>query len=131
MSFWLSMLRCADGSFYVGHTDDLERRLAQHHEGANPNAFTASRRPLRLVYTAEMPTREDAILREMQVKNWSRAKKEALIRNDWEAISALARGGRGRARLSSTELGQNGGGVRLSSTELGQNGGAPVLEGLG
>ncbi|HEY0883263.1 MAG TPA: GIY-YIG nuclease family protein [Archangium sp.] len=89
--FWLYMLRCADASFYVGHTDDLERRLAEHHSG-ELGGYTAERLPVELVYSAEFPTREEALTREMQVKNWSRKKKEALIADDWAKVRTLARG---------------------------------------
>ena len=90
MSFWIYMLRCADGSFYVGHTDDLERRLGEHATGALPG-YTRHRRPVVLVYSAELPERMDALEMERRIKGWSRAKKQALIEEDWEKISALAR----------------------------------------
>jgi predicted GIY-YIG superfamily endonuclease len=89
--FWIYMLRCSDTSFYVGHTDDLERRIAQHHDGALP-CYTLSRRPLQLVYSQEFGTREEALTVERKVKGWSRAKKEALIVGDWQAINRLGRG---------------------------------------
>jgi predicted GIY-YIG superfamily endonuclease len=90
MSFWVYMLRCADGSFYVGHTDGLERRLGQHAEGTF-RGYTHSRRPVTLVYSAELPTREEALEAEWRIKGWSRAKKSALINGDWATISALGR----------------------------------------
>jgi predicted GIY-YIG superfamily endonuclease len=89
--FWLYMLRCADGSYYVGHTDDLEKRVAEHQAAAIPG-HTCARRPVSLVYAAEMVTRDEAIQRERQLKGWSRAKKEALVRGDWERVHTLARG---------------------------------------
>jgi predicted GIY-YIG superfamily endonuclease len=89
--FWLYMLRCADGSYYVGHTDDLERRVAEHQAAAIPG-HTCARRPVTLVYAAEMVTRDEAIQRERQLKGWSRAKKEALVRGDWPRVHDLARG---------------------------------------
>ena len=89
--FWLYMLRCRDGSYYVGHTDDLEKRVAEHQAGAIPG-HTHGRRPVELVYAAEMVTRDEAIQRERQLKGWSRAKKEALIASDWNRIHELARG---------------------------------------
>jgi predicted GIY-YIG superfamily endonuclease len=90
MSFWVYMLRCADGRFYTGHTDNLERRLGEHAHGGFC-AFTASRRPLTLAWQEEFPTRLEALEAERKVGRWSRAKKEALIRGDWPAISILAR----------------------------------------
>jgi predicted GIY-YIG superfamily endonuclease len=90
MSFWVYMLRCADDSFYVGHTDDLERRLGQHVAGTF-RGYTHSRRPVTLVYSAELPTRIEALEAERRIKGWSRAKKAALVREDWATILALAR----------------------------------------
>jgi predicted GIY-YIG superfamily endonuclease len=89
--FWVYILRCSDGVFSVGHTDDLERRFAQHQSG-ELGGFTSKRLPVELAWASEMPTREEAILREMQIKNWTRAKKEALISGDWRRLKHLARG---------------------------------------
>lgn len=90
MSFWAYMLHCRGGKFYVGHTDDLERRLGEHQSGAMPG-FTAERLPVELVWAGEFPTRHEALAFELQIKGWSRAKKMALIRGDWERDSALAK----------------------------------------
>jgi len=90
MPFWVYMLRCSDDSFYVGHTDDLGRRFGQHVAGVFPG-YTHNRRPLTLVFSAELPTREAALQAERRIKGWSRAKKTALIARDWQAISALGR----------------------------------------
>jgi putative endonuclease len=89
MSFWAYMLHCNAGRFYVGHTDDLERRLAQHESGA-VRGFTSSYLPVRLVWSQEFPTRYAALTAERQIKGWTRAKKLALIRGDWPEISRLA-----------------------------------------
>ena len=89
--FWLYMIECADGSYYVGHTDDLERRLAQHASGELPG-YTRERLPVKLVYSAEMPSRAEALERELQLKGWSRAKKAALVRRSWAELKSLARG---------------------------------------
>ncbi len=91
MSFWVYMLRCADESFYVGHTDDVEARLAQHHSGADPGCHTFKRRPLELVFAQECTTRIEALESEQRIKRWSRAKKEALIASDWGALKSLAK----------------------------------------
>lgn len=96
MSFWVYMLRCENGSIYVGQTDDLERRLAEHGDGVG-GAYTAENHPVQALWAQEFPTRVEAMTRERQIKNWSRAKKEALARGDWEAISRAARG-RNRTR---------------------------------
>jgi len=85
------VLRCADQTLYVGHTDDLDRRMAQHGSG-ELGGYTALRRPVTLVFCEEFPSRDEALARERQVKKWSRAKKEALIARDWSSLSRLARG---------------------------------------
>lgn len=87
--FYLYILRCRDDSFYVGHTDDLERRMAEHETGAC-GGYTARRRPVALVFVDEFQTRDEAKERERQVKGWSRAKKMALIRGDWDGLRRLA-----------------------------------------
>ena len=60
MAFWVYILRCADGFYYTGHTDALERRLAEHSDGAVPG-YTHDRRPLSLMYSCEFATREEAL----------------------------------------------------------------------
>lgn len=88
--FWVYILRCADGSYYTGHTDDLERRMGQHATGGF-SGYTASRRPLVLVWSQECFTCEEALAAERQVKGWSRKKKEAMISGDWDEVSRLAK----------------------------------------
>ncbi|WP_324780995.1 GIY-YIG nuclease family protein [Thiobacillus sedimenti] len=90
MTFWVYLLRCADGSYYAGHTDDLERRVGEHMTGAC-GGYTATRLPVDLVWSQECPTRIEALTFERQIKGWSRAKKEALVRGDWAEISRLAK----------------------------------------
>ena len=90
MSFWAYMLRCVDGSFYVGHSDDLESRIAQHHAGSLPG-YTHNRRPVKLVWSEEFPDRDQAFAAERQIKGWSRVKKQALIEGNWAAVSRLAK----------------------------------------
>ena len=89
MSFWVYMLRCSDNSYYIGHTDNLEKRLVEHQAG-EIGGSTCTRRPVRLVFSDEFPTREEALARERQIKGWGRRKKEALIRGDWAEVSRLA-----------------------------------------
>ncbi|MBI5268190.1 MAG: GIY-YIG nuclease family protein, partial [Burkholderiales bacterium] len=90
--FFVYLLRCADGSYYAGHTDDLDARMRQHHAGTL--GYTSERRPLELAWAGEFETRAGALAFEQQIKGWSRAKKEALIRGDWDAVQRLARGQR-------------------------------------
>ncbi len=90
MAFSTCLLRCADGSYYVGHTDDLDVRLAQHN-GGTCGGYTAKRRPVALVWSEQFTTRDDAFAAERRIKGWSRAKKEALIVGDWGRLQKLAR----------------------------------------
>jgi putative endonuclease len=91
VSFWTYMLHCNAGRFYVGHTDDLERRMAQH-ESAQIRGFTRDYLPVTLVWSDEFPSREEALAAERRIKSWSRAKKLALIRGEWGDVSRLAQG---------------------------------------
>jgi predicted GIY-YIG superfamily endonuclease len=113
MAFWCYILRCADGKYYTGHTDDLERRVAEHHHGGFCD-FTSRRRPVELIWAADFPTRLEALECEMRVKKWSRAKKEALAAGDWNRLSYLARPPRERV---STSLDTNGGGLKDIETK--------------
>ncbi len=72
------MLACADGSFYTGWTLDLEARVVAHNEGRG-SAYTRSRRPVRLVYWEEYPTRAEAMRREVAIKKLTRARKRQLL----------------------------------------------------
>ena len=91
LPFFAYILRCADGKFYVGQTDNLELRLAQHHAGHFPDCFTFKRRPLDLVWSETFASRYEALEAERKLKGWTREKKEALIRGDWDSIQRLAR----------------------------------------
>ncbi len=87
---WMYILECSDGSYYVGSTRDLERRLSQHNQGEGA-VYTARRRPVKLVFAAEFGHVADAYAAEKQVQGWRREKREALIRGDYEALPELAR----------------------------------------
>ncbi|MFN0299225.1 MAG: GIY-YIG nuclease family protein [Burkholderiales bacterium] len=91
MTFWVYIVRCADGSYYTGHTDNLETRIAQHSTGAIPGCYTLNRRPIELVFSQEFPARDEALAAEQQIKGWSRKKKEAMIAGDWGEVSRLGR----------------------------------------
>jgi len=103
LQFHVYVLRCSDGSYYVGHTDNLEERLFQHENGTL-GGYTARRRPVRLVWSHELPTREQAFELEQRLKSWSRAKKEALIREDFVALKKAARGKNARERVPRLRL---------------------------
>ena len=73
MTYYVYMLRCSNGSYYVGHTNDLEHRLAAYERGAI-EGYTLSRRPVELMFSDQFSTRLEAFHRERQIKGWSRAK---------------------------------------------------------
>ena len=87
---WMYILECADGSYYVGSTNDLERRFVEHQEGRGAR-YTTKRLPVKLVYTEEYSFAAEAFEREKQVQNWSRAKQEALINGNQESLPLLAK----------------------------------------
>ena len=89
MTFWAYMLHCNGGAFYVGHTDDLERRIAEHESGSQPG-FTRDKLPVARVWSETFATRIEALEVERRIKGWSRAKKMALIRGDWQLVSKLS-----------------------------------------
>jgi putative endonuclease len=89
--FWVYILKCADNSYYTGHTDNLENRFMQHQNKIYPTCFTATRLPVELVFSQEFSNRVEALASERQIKGWSRKKKEALIKGDWEKLSIYAK----------------------------------------
>jgi predicted GIY-YIG superfamily endonuclease len=82
------ILRCADGSLYIGHTHDLEKRVTRHNDGC-ASAHTASRRPVHVVYSEKYLDLTESVRRERQLKRWTRAKKEALIEGDVATVKRL------------------------------------------
>ncbi len=90
MKAWLYILQCADGSYYTGTINNLPLPVAQHQAGEG-SAYTRRRLPVKLVYQQEFPSEHEAFLRERQVKGWTRAKKAALIRGDFETLVVLSR----------------------------------------
>jgi predicted GIY-YIG superfamily endonuclease len=96
MPSYVYILECADGSYYTGSTHDLNARLYSHEQGFDPSAYTFTRRPVKLAWFEETPTHREALMHEKQIKGWSRAKKEALIRGDWNGIHEIVRDERKR-----------------------------------
>ena len=94
------MLECADESYYVGMTTSLEKRLAEHEAGIDPYAYTFSRRPVTLVWNQAFDTEHEAFTAERQLKGWSRAKKQALSKGDWDAIHQIVKSERKRREHS-------------------------------
>ena len=110
MGAWLYMLRCADGSYYIGTTvGGLEGRFAEHQAGAF-DGYTARRRPVELVFHQHFDRLDDAAAAERQVKGWRRDKKEALIRGDVASLPTLSRRGVKSARPSTRRAPRAGSG---------------------
>jgi len=78
MSHYVYVLECADGSLYTGYTTDPERRVAEHDAGEGAK-YTRGRTPVELVHTECFATRSDAMAREHEIKQLSRAEKERLV----------------------------------------------------
>lgn len=87
---WMYIIECSDGSYYVGSTKDLERRISEHQEGLGAK-YISKRLPIKLVYCEEYERIDDAFYREKQVQGWRRAKREALINGDPDLLPALAK----------------------------------------
>jgi predicted GIY-YIG superfamily endonuclease len=87
---YVYILRCSDNSYYTGSTGNLERRLDEHRSGFY-QGYTSTRLPVELVWSSEFPTEHQAFLTERQIKGWSRAKKDALIRGDWERLHDIVK----------------------------------------
>lgn len=91
MGAYVYIVRCCDGSFYTGSTrGELEDRINQHNAGSY-GGYTAKRRPVVLLYSEYFDRIVDAVSAERQIKGWSRAKKEALVREDFDALKVLSR----------------------------------------
>jgi putative endonuclease len=99
MQFWVYLLECADGTYYAGHTDNLESRVAQHKRGEGCD-WTRRRQPVELVWAESAATREEALAFERRIKGWTRAKKEALVAGDWDRLHLLAKPPRERPSTS-------------------------------
>ncbi len=84
------ILQCSDNSYYTGVTNNLERRLWEHETGFDVTCYTYSKRPVVLKYYEVTKEIKQAILREKQIKVWSRKKKEALFREDWDELKLIA-----------------------------------------
>lgn len=85
MTFYVYMLRCADGSFYIGHTDNLKNRIYEH-QMKKYSGYTCTRLPIQLVFHEAFPTRDEAFAAERKLKGWTRKKKIILIKYGWEGF---------------------------------------------
>ena len=89
--YYVYIVKCSDSSYYTGVTNDLERRIGEHNEGDDTKSYTYSRRPVKLLWFAETNDVNYAILREKQIKGWTRKKKEALIAGRFDDLIKLSK----------------------------------------
>ncbi len=89
-NFYVYILQCSDNSYYTGHTDNIELRIQEHQSGRY-QGYTATRLPVQLVLVETMASRADALEAEMQIKKWSRKKKEILIKYGWQGMKSFAK----------------------------------------
>ena len=88
---YVYIIKCSDDSYYTGITSNLQKRINEHKIGLQKDSYTYSRRPLKMVFYAEFTDINLAIKTEKQIKNWSRAKKEALINGEFDKLPNLAK----------------------------------------
>jgi predicted GIY-YIG superfamily endonuclease len=98
---YVYMLKCNDGTYYVGQTLDIELRLAQHQAGTY-GGYTAVRRPVQLMWHQRVQTDDEAFKLERRLKKWSQAKKEALIASDFERLHDIVTDERKRKESNRT-----------------------------
>lgn len=89
--YYLYILKCSDSSYYTGVTNNLEKRFAEHQSGDDPKSYVFKRRPLELVWSECYNDINQAIEKEKQIKGWTRAKKEALIKDDYDSLVELSK----------------------------------------
>ena len=99
--YYVYMLRCFDGTFYVGVTNDPERRNAEHSYGIDPKCYTYNRRPLQMVYVGEFQWIDEAIAFEKKLKSWSHRKKRSFAERHWWRLRRYSRGSDRTLRKSS------------------------------
>ena len=90
-NYYTYILKCSDDSYYVGVTNNIERRIREHQEGKDTTSYTFTRRPLELVYYDTYFDINQAIAREKQLKKWSRKKKQALIEENSSSLIQLSK----------------------------------------
>jgi predicted GIY-YIG superfamily endonuclease len=88
--YYVYILKCNDNSYYVGHTDDIEKRISEH-SLREYDCYTSRRLPIRVVFVQSFGSRDEAFTVERQIKKWSRKKKEALIEENFAKLSLLAK----------------------------------------
>jgi len=95
-TYLVYIVECKDWSYYIGITNDLEKRLWEHNTGYDENSYTYSRRPVELKYFEIFTDVNQAIAREKQLKGWSRKKKQALIVENFDKLKELSKSKSGK-----------------------------------
>lgn len=90
-TYYVYIALCFDNSYYIGVTNNIEKRLEEHNYGIDSNCYTYNRRPIKIVFFEDFIDVSEAITREKQLKGWSRKKKEALINGNFEKLKKLAK----------------------------------------
>jgi len=90
-TYYVYLALCSDNSYYIGITNNIEKRLEEHNCGLDSNCYTYTRRPIKIVFSENFVDVNEAIAREKQIKGWSRKKKEALIKADYEELIVLSK----------------------------------------
>ena len=90
-TMYVYIIECSDTSYYIGVSNNAERRFHEHCAGTNRNCYTFTRRPLKLVYSEIFSDPKSAIAFEKKIKGWSRVKKKALIEGNFELLSELSK----------------------------------------
>jgi putative endonuclease len=85
------LLKCNDGSYYTGVTNNVDQRVFEHNNGYDRDSYTYVRRPVKCVWVSDQMDPDQAIELEKQIKGWSRKKKEAIMNNQWELLPELSR----------------------------------------
>ncbi len=89
-TYYVYILLCSDNSYYTGITNNIDKRLVEHNNNLDKKSYTFSRRPVKVVYQETFQNPNDAIMWEKRIKGWSRKKKEALIKGDFEELKKLS-----------------------------------------
>ncbi len=76
--YYVYILKCGDGSFYCGYTNDVQKRFEKHKSGKGAK-YTRSRLPLEIVYIEKFENKSDALKRECSIKSMTRLQKEKLV----------------------------------------------------
>jgi putative endonuclease len=90
-AMYVYILECSDNSYYTGVTNNADKRLIEHNQGLDNSCYTFSRRPVKMVFCERFNAPKQAIAFEKKLKGWSRAKKEAIIKGDWDKLPGLSK----------------------------------------